>query len=69
MQQRAALWILGAFWTSLFLEIKAIAGLVPIHLHLQKLSRFQQLRAQMLPYNHIIKYFLKKRYAEHASCH
>jgi len=69
MQQRAALWILGAFWTLLSLEIKAIAELVPIHLHLQKLSGCQQLRAQILPHNHIIKSFLEKRHVEHASCH
>ena len=65
MQQRVALWILGAFKTSPSLGIKAIARLVPIHLYFRKLSRYQ-LRVQILPHNHIIK---SKRYAECASCH
>jgi len=39
MQRRAALWILGVFHTSSILEIKAIAGLDPIHLYFQKLSK------------------------------
>ena len=39
MQQRAALWITGAFQISPSLGVEAIAGLVPIHLHLKKLYR------------------------------
>jgi len=38
MQQRAALWITGAFRTSLSEGIEAIAGLIPITLHLCKLN-------------------------------
>jgi len=38
MQQRAAIWILGMFCTSPSFGIKAIAGLIPINLHLCKLS-------------------------------
>ena len=34
MQRRAAIWILGAFKTSPSYSIKAIAGLIPIKLHL-----------------------------------
>jgi len=42
MQRRAAIWILGAFKTSPSYGIEALAGLIPINLHLQKLgSRFQ----------------------------
>jgi len=37
MQQRATLWIIGAFCTSPTLGVKTIASLVPIHLHLKKL--------------------------------
>ena len=37
MQRRAAIWILGAFKTSLVEGIKAITDLIPIKLHLQKL--------------------------------
>jgi len=38
MQRRAALWITGAFHTSPSEGIEAIAGLIPIMLHLQKLN-------------------------------
>jgi len=38
--------------------IKVIAGLVLIHLHLQKLSRRSQLRAHSLPANHILRSLL-----------
>jgi len=38
MQRRAAIWILGAFKTSSSYGIKAIAGLISIKLHLQKLD-------------------------------
>jgi len=38
IQYRAAIWILGAFHTSSSLGIEAITGLIPIHLHLQKLD-------------------------------
>ena len=34
MQRRTAIWILGAFKTSLFEGIEAITGLIPIKLHL-----------------------------------
>ena len=35
--------------------IEAIAGLIPIHLHLQKLSRRSQLKAHFLSSNHILR--------------
>ena len=35
--------------------IEVIAGLIPIHLHLQKLSGRSQLRAHTLPTNHLIR--------------
>jgi len=38
MQRRAAIWILGAFKTSLSYGIEALAGLIPINLYLQKLG-------------------------------
>ena len=38
IQQRAALWILGTFCTLSTLGIEAITGLIPIYLHLHKLS-------------------------------
>jgi len=42
MQRYAAIWILEAFKTSPSYSVEAIAGLIPIKLHLQKLGgRFQ----------------------------
>ena len=38
MQRRAAIWILGAFKTSPIDSLEAIAKLIPIKFHLQKLS-------------------------------
>jgi len=43
MQRRVAIWILGAFKTSPSYGIEAIAGLIPIKLHLQKLGGRSQL--------------------------
>jgi len=46
-----ALWILGAFHTSPTMEIEAIAGLIPIYLHLCMLSDRLQLQTSLLPQN------------------
>ena len=54
MQRWATIWILGAFKTSPLLGVEAIAGLIPIKLHLQKLGDRFQLRAYKLPYNHLL---------------
>ena len=62
IQHRAALSILGAFCTFPTLGIKAIAGLIPTHLHLQKLSGRQQLRTATLLSNHTIKFLLENRH-------
>jgi len=48
IQRRAAIWILGAFHTLPSPGVKAIAGLLPIDLHLQKLSGRFQLKIHML---------------------
>jgi len=58
LQRRAATWILGAFKTSPLYGIEAITGLIPIRLHLQKLSGRSQLRGHTLPANHIIRSLL-----------
>ena len=55
MQQKAALWITRAFWTSLILGIEAITGLMPIYLYLKKLQAKFHLKDYLLPSNHIIK--------------
>ena len=54
MQRRAAIWILGAFKTSLSEGIEALAGLIPIKFHLQKLAKQSLIRPFKLPENHII---------------
>jgi len=48
IQWKAVLWILEAFQMSSLFSIKAIADLVLIYLHLQKLSGRLQLRTQSL---------------------
>ena len=55
MQRRAAIWILGAFKISSSFGIEAIAGLMPINLHLQKLGERPQLCTCKLPPSHLIQ--------------
>ena len=55
MQRRAAIWILGAFRTSPLEGIKALAGLISIKLHLQKIVRRSLICSFKLPTNHILK--------------
>ena len=52
MQRRAALWITGAFRTSPNVGVEAIAGVIPIHLHLRKLSQRSCTRMNSLHTNH-----------------
>ena len=61
LQRRATLWILGAFKISLSLGIEAIARLIPINLHLQKLSGRLQLWAHSLPLNHILHSLMENK--------
>ena len=58
MQRRAATWILGAFKTSPLEGIEALAGLMPIRLHLQKISKRSLICSLKLPDNHILKNLL-----------
>ena len=55
MQRRAAIWILGAFKTSPSAGIEAIAGIIPIKFHLQKIAKRSQIWPFKLPSNHIIR--------------
>jgi len=55
LKRQAALWIIGAFRTAPSFGIEAITRLIPIHLHLQKLSGRSQLRAYALSANHILR--------------
>ena len=58
MQRRAAIWILGAFKTSPSDGIEAIAGIIPIRFHLQKITKRSQIHPFKLPNNHILKNLL-----------
>ena len=58
MQRRAAIWILGAFKTSPMEGIEALAGLIPIRFHLQKIAKRSLIRPFKLPGNHILKNLL-----------
>jgi len=44
------------------MEIEAITGLIPIHLHLHKLSGQYQLYMSTLSQNHMIKSLLKRKH-------
>jgi len=55
MQRRATIWILGAFKTSPSEGIKAIAEIIPIKFHLQKLAERSLIRSFKLLANHIIR--------------
>jgi len=55
MQRRATIWILDAFKTSLLEGLEAIAGLIPIKSHLQKLTDRSQLQSAALSSNHLIR--------------
>ena len=60
LQFQATLWILDAFCTSPTIRIEAITSLIPIYLHLQKLSVKLQSRTSSLLSNHTVKSLLKK---------
>jgi len=55
MQRRAAIWILGAFKTSPLEGIEAIAGIIPIRFHLQKIARRLLICSFKLSTNHILR--------------
>jgi len=63
IQRRAAIWILGAFYTSPTKEIEALASLIPIYLHLKKLSSRSQLRVLSLPHSHTIWTLLENQHS------
>jgi len=69
IQHKAALWILGAFRTSPTGGIEALAGLIPIHLHLKKLVKRSCLRAATLPSQHALLSLLSARNSKGAHPH
>jgi len=55
IQRRAAIWILGAFKILPSMGIKAIAGIITIKFHLQKIARRSEIRSFKLPSSHILR--------------
>ncbi|CAA7267578.1 unnamed protein product [Cyclocybe aegerita] len=70
MQQKAALWITGAFCTSPTGGLEALAGLIPVHLMLKKLATRAVYRVATLSDTHPLRSMLGegllKRAAPHA---
>ncbi|KXN90369.1 hypothetical protein AN958_04238 [Leucoagaricus sp. SymC.cos] len=58
MQRHAAIWIMGAFCTSPSGGVEALAGLIPIHLHLRKLRSRAAYRVLTLSPTHSSRQFL-----------
>ena len=69
MQCRAALWITRAFCTSPLEGIKAVAGLIPIHLYLRKLNGQHQLRYATISPSHTINSLLDHAHAKNHPAH
>ena len=55
IQRRATIWILGAFKTLPLEGIEAIAGIIPMKFHLQKIAKRSQIQPFKLPINHILR--------------
>ena len=55
MQRRAAIWILGVFKTLPSMGIEAIAGIILIKFHLQKIARRLEICPLKLPPSHLLR--------------
>ena len=55
MQRRAAIWILGVFKTLPSMGIEAIAGIILIKFHLQKIARRSEICPLKLPPSHLLR--------------
>jgi len=69
IQWRAILWIIGIFQTSLSEGIEAIAGLIPITLHLCKLNGRYHLCYTSISPLHIINSLLDSQHSKNQSPH
>jgi len=69
IQQRAALWITGAFQTSPSEDVEAIAGLIPITLHLCKLNDRHHLYYASISPSHAINLLLDSQHSKNQSPH
>ena len=61
MQYKTAFWFLGVFYTSPTGGIKALSGLILIHLHLKKLAKQSCLKTTILPSQDILIFLLSAR--------
>jgi len=69
MQRKAACWIIGAFRTAPTVGVEALAGLPPVRLHLQKLSKRAIFRTATLSDTHPLRSILKAEFRKGASPH
>ena len=69
IQWKAALWITRAFQTSSTWGVEAIADLISIHFHLDKISECQQLRTTSLSSNHMVKLVLEYYHSNNLLLH
>jgi len=69
MQYKAALWILDTFCSSPTGGIEALAGLIPIHLHLKKLVKRFCLRTATLSSQHVLMSLLSAKHSKGAPPH
>ena len=69
MQRRATLWIVRAFCTLPTSGIEAIASLISIYLHIQKLNNRFHLRAHFLLSNYIINSMSEARPLNNTNLH
>ena len=69
IQRRAALWITGAFHTSPSEGVEAIAGLIPINLHLKKLNGHYHLRYVTIHSSYAINTLLDKHQSRNQNQH
>ena len=69
MQCKAAFWITGTFQTSPTDGIEAIAGLIPITLHMRKLNGRHHLRYGSIPSLHAINSLLDSQHAKNHPPH
>ncbi|CAA7267604.1 unnamed protein product [Cyclocybe aegerita] len=69
MQQKAALWIMGAFHTSPTGGLEVLAGLIPVHLMLKKLAACAVYRIATLSDTHPLRSMMGERLLKRAELH
>jgi len=69
MQRKAAIWITGAFSTFPTGEVESPAGLIPVHLHLQKMAGRANYQAATLSDSHPLQSILGQDHHRGAQAH